>query len=283
MELMEYGDLATYLRHRMAQDYSQGNVAPEFAIKWAAEIADGMAYLEYNGFVHRDLAARNCLVGDGLTVKIGDFGLTRDISSHLYYRKEGRARLPVRWMAPEALKEAYFTFKSDVWSYGVVLWEIATFAALPFSGLSHEEVIALVINGGHLGKQGWPAKFPDILLNVMQACWYSDPDSRPSFGTIISMLEPYVSTVFRTNSFYLNQPFTDRNQRENLGETAEVLSKPRTRPKSEGNDGEGGGRLDGCERLLNASEGEEDEEEGEEEEDDDDKDDDEIRHRPSSR
>ncbi|VDL57937.1 unnamed protein product [Hymenolepis diminuta] len=71
MELMEHGDLATYLRHRMAQDYSQGSVAPEFAIKWAAEIADGMAYLEYKGFVHRDLAARNCLVGVGLTVKIG--------------------------------------------------------------------------------------------------------------------------------------------------------------------------------------------------------------------
>ncbi|VDO04942.1 unnamed protein product [Rodentolepis nana] len=237
MELMEHGDLATYLRHRMAQDYSQGSVAPEFAIKWAAEIADGMAYLEYKGFVHRDLAARNCLVGVGLTVKIG-----------------GRARLPVRWMAPEALKEAYFTFKSDVWSYGVVLWEIATFAALPFSGLSHEEVITLVVNGGHLGKQGWPPKFPDILsmddngllffcrLDVMKACWYSDPEGRPSFGTIISMLEPYVSNVFRTSSFYLNQPLTARCQQEgedlDVGEGAEVPSlsqvTPRMRPKSLG-------------------------------------------------
>ncbi|KAL5109940.1 hypothetical protein TcWFU_002385 [Taenia crassiceps] len=213
MELMQHGDLATYLRHRMAQeDYSQGSVSPEYAIKWAAEVADGMAYLEYKGFVHRDLAARNCLVGVGLTVKIGDFGLTRDVSGHLYYRKEGRARLPVRWMAPEALNEAYFTFKSDVWSYGVVLWEIATFAALPFSGLSHEEVIALVVNGGHLGKQGWPPKFPDILLDVMQACWHRDPQCRPSFGTIISMLEPYVSLVFRTNSFYLNQNHNTRRQ-----------------------------------------------------------------------
>eukprot|EP00108_Taenia_solium_P005524 TsM_000256600 transcript=TsM_000256600 gene=TsM_000256600 len=213
MELMQHGDLATYLRHRMAQeDYSQGSVSPEYAIKWAAEVADGMTYLEYKGFVHRDLAARNCLVGVGLTVKIGDFGLTRDVSGHLYYRKEGRARLPVRWMAPEALNEAYFTFKSDVWSYGVVLWEIATFAALPFSGLSHEEVIALVVNGGHLGKQGWPPKFPDILLDVMQACWHRDPECRPSFGTIISMLEPYVSSVFRTNSFYLNQNPTTRRQ-----------------------------------------------------------------------
>ncbi|CDS42114.1 insulin growth factor 1 receptor beta [Echinococcus multilocularis] len=233
MELMQHGDLATYLRHRMAQeDYSQGSVSPEYAIKWAAEVADGMAYLEYKGFVHRDLAARNCLVGVGLTVKIGDFGLTRDVSGHLYYRKEGRARLPVRWMAPEALNEAYFTFKSDVWSYGVVLWEIATFAALPFSGLSHEEVIALVVNGGHLGKQGWPPKFPDILLDVMQACWHSDPECRPSFGTIISMLEPYVSSVFCTNSFYLNQnPDTRRLEvlQADLGGEEEVVAKGRER------------------------------------------------------
>ncbi|VDL99557.1 unnamed protein product [Schistocephalus solidus] len=116
MELMEHGDLATYLRQRMAQDdYSEGCIAPELAIKWAAEIADGMAYLSFKGFVHRDLAARNCLVGSTLTVKIGDFGLTRDISDNHYYRKQGRARLPVRWMAPEALLEAYFTSKSDVW------------------------------------------------------------------------------------------------------------------------------------------------------------------------
>lgn len=114
-------------------------------------------------------------------------------------------------------------------------------------------------------------------LDVMQACWYSDPDSRPSFGTIISMLEPYVSTVFRTSSFHLNQPLTARRQHECLGETTELLFKPRTRPKPEGMEADGGEEseeLDGCERLLNAPEGEEGEEEEEE---------DEIRRWPSSR
>nr|VZI48547.1 unnamed protein product [Spirometra erinaceieuropaei] len=203
MELMEHGDLATYLRQRMAQDdYSEGCIAPELAIKWAAEIADGMAYLSVKGFVHRDLAARNCLVGSNLTVKIGDFGLTRDISDNHYYRKQGRARLPVRWMAPEALLEAYFTSKSDVWSYGVVLWEIATFAALPFSGLSHEEVISLVTSGGHLGKQGWPPRFPPVLLHIMSLCWRTDRCLRPSFGDILHLLKGHLSDAFLAASYF---------------------------------------------------------------------------------
>uniref|UniRef100_A0A0X3PZ74 receptor protein-tyrosine kinase n=1 Tax=Schistocephalus solidus TaxID=70667 RepID=A0A0X3PZ74_SCHSO len=203
MELMEHGDLATYLRQRMAQDdYSEGCIAPELAIKWAAEIADGMAYLSFKGFVHRDLAARNCLVGSTLTVKIGDFGLTRDISDNHYYRKQGRARLPVRWMAPEALLEAYFTSKSDVWSYGVVLWEIATFAALPFSGLSHEEVISLVTSGGHLGKQGWPPRFPPVLLHIMSLCWRTDKCLRPSFGDILHLLKGHLSDTFLAASYF---------------------------------------------------------------------------------
>ncbi|CAH8296020.1 unnamed protein product [Schistosoma turkestanicum] len=164
MEYMAFGDLATYLRQQMSKDdCPHGSIDVHLAINWAIQLANGMNYLTELHIIHRDLAARNCLVNSMLTVKIGDFGLARHANNQEYYRKIGQARLPVRWMAPETLASAYFTSKSDVWSYGVVLWEIATFASLPYPGLSHEEVMKFVCEGGHLNLPECPAKLPVIL------------------------------------------------------------------------------------------------------------------------
>lgn len=143
MELMTNGDLKGYLRaHRSEQPLDSANkeVAEPLLnpptlrriLQMAIEIADGMAYLAAKKFVHRDLAARNCMVAGDLTVKIGDFGMTRDIYETDYYRKGTKGLLPVRWMAPESLKDGIFSTSSDVFSFGVVLWEMATLASQPY-------------------------------------------------------------------------------------------------------------------------------------------------------
>ncbi|CAG2060043.1 unnamed protein product, partial [Timema podura] len=109
----------------------------------ALQISAGMCYLASQRFVHRDLACRNCLVGSGLTVKIADFGMSRDIYTCDYYKIGGSRLLPVRWMSPESVLYGRFTLESDVWSYGVVLWEIYSMGKQPYYGHSNEEVRTL--------------------------------------------------------------------------------------------------------------------------------------------
>ncbi|XP_063217716.1 insulin receptor-like [Bacillus rossius redtenbacheri] len=200
MELMGNGDLKTYLRS--ARDDVDRVPTTRITVKMAAEIADGMAYLEANKFVHRDLAARNCMVTDDLTVKIGDFGMTRDIYENDYYRKESKGLVPVRWMAPESLGDGVFTSKSDVWSYGVVLWEIITLAEQPYQGLSNEEVLQFVVAGGCLDH---PAGCPGFLRHLMACCWRRSPNHRPTFLQVLDCFESGGARLdddFRRVSFY---------------------------------------------------------------------------------
>ncbi|KAM9460613.1 insulin receptor b [Clarias gariepinus] len=205
MELMTHGDLKSYLRGlRPDAENNPGRHPPTLSdmIQMASEIADGMAYLNAKKFVHRDLAARNCMVAEDLTVKIGDFGMTRDIYETDYYRKGGKGLLPVRWMAPESLKDGVFTAHSDCWSFGVVLWEISTLAEQPYQGLSNEQVLKFVMDGGYLDR---PENCAERMHSLMQMCWQYNPKMRPTFTEIIEMLKDDLHPSFQELSFFYSE------------------------------------------------------------------------------
>jgi serine/threonine protein kinase len=126
------------------------------------------------------------MVAEDLTIKIGDFGMTRDIYETDYYRNGSKGLLPIRWMAPESLADGVFTSQSDVWSFGVVLWEMATLAEQPYQGLANEQVLQFVLGGGMLER---PHCCPDILHQIMVACWQRRPSHRPRFLQIVMELE----------------------------------------------------------------------------------------------
>ncbi|XP_059487087.1 insulin-like receptor [Neocloeon triangulifer] len=228
MELMANGDLKTYLRsHRPDETNNDPNMKPptlKRTLQMAIEIADGMAYLAFKKFVHRDLAARNCMVAADMTVKIGDFGMTRDIYDTDYYRKDTKGLLPVRWMAPESLKDGIFTSASDVWSYGVVLWEMATLALQPYQGLSNDQVLRYVIDGGMMEP---PENCPQRLYDLMKLCWQTKPQKRPTFLELVTRLLADVGPAFAEVSFY-HQP-----DNKELRDTAVALVIAKSRPRSE--------------------------------------------------
>ncbi len=168
----------------------------------AIQVADGMAYLSTvpnPRIIHRDLAARNCMVNDQKIVKIGDFGLARDLMyAQDYYRMNGVDWLPVRWMSPESLRDSVFSTATDVWAYGVVLWEMVTLAEQPYQGLSNDEVLNFVKNRRTMEI---PRKCPEMIANLMKRCWEYDPDDRPTFVRICQDLLEHANEEFRRNSF----------------------------------------------------------------------------------
>ncbi|XP_041863209.1 discoidin domain-containing receptor 2 isoform X2 [Melanotaenia boesemani] len=193
-EYMENGDLNQFLsRHEAEGQLALLSNTPTVSFTnlcyMATQIASGMKYLSSLNFVHRDLATRNCLVGKNYTIKIADFGMSRNLYSGDYYRIQGRAVLPIRWMSWESILLGKFTTASDVWAFGVTLWEILNFCKeQPYSQLTDEQVIE---NTGEFFRDQkrqiylpQPVLCPDLLYKIMLSCWRRNAKERPSFQEI---------------------------------------------------------------------------------------------------
>ncbi|XP_053318139.1 tyrosine-protein kinase ITK/TSK [Spea bombifrons] len=174
-EFMEHGCLTDYLRgHR-------GTLNRETALGMCQDVCEGMEYLEKSNFIHRDLAARNCLVGESLVVKVSDFGMTRFVLDDQYTSSTG-TKFPVKWSAPEVFRYGRYSSKSDVWSYGVLVWEIFSEGKTPFEHLSNSEVVEEISAGLRLFK---PRLASQMVYQLMNKCWQEKAELRPTFGQLM--------------------------------------------------------------------------------------------------
>ncbi|XP_053199619.1 tyrosine-protein kinase Tec [Scomber japonicus] len=177
-EFMEHGCLLNFLRQRRGS-FSLGSL-----LSICLDVSEGMEHLESNGFIHRDLAARNCLVNDALVVKVSDFGMARYVLDDQYTSSSG-AKFPVKWSPPEVFNFCKYSSKSDVWSFGVLMWEVFTEGRMPFEQSPNHEVVTLVTKGHRLYR---PKMATPAIYEIMQCCWHERPEERPSFSQLCTMI-----------------------------------------------------------------------------------------------
>ncbi|KAG7499017.1 tyrosine-protein kinase ABL1 isoform X2 [Solea senegalensis] len=186
-EFMTHGNLLDYLR-----ECNREEVNAVVLLHMATQISSAMEYLEKKNFIHRDLAARNCLVGENHLVKVADFGLSRLMTGDTYTAHAG-AKFPIKWTAPESLAYNKFSIKSDVWAFGVLLWEIATYGMSPYPGIDLSQVYELLEKDYRMDR---PEGCPEKVYELMRACWRWNPSERPSFAETHQAFE----TMFQESS-----------------------------------------------------------------------------------
>ncbi|CAG6017493.1 unnamed protein product [Menidia menidia] len=211
LPFMKYGDLHSFLlRTRLGE--SPMFLPTQTLLKFMVDIALGMEYLSGRNFLHRDLAARNCMLRDDMTVCVADFGLSKKIYSGDYYRQGRIAKMPVKWIAVESLADRVFTVKSDVWAFGITMWEIATRGMTPYPGVQNHEIYDHLVEGHRL-KQ--PPDCLDELYEIMFSCWRADPVDRPLFPQLREMLEKLAEKLPESSSrediIYINTSFPEED------------------------------------------------------------------------
>ncbi|XP_072913535.1 tyrosine-protein kinase FRK [Hemitrygon akajei] len=187
-ELMKNGSLLDYLHKNQGLSLTLNDL-----LEMSAQVAAGMAYLEFQNYIHRDLAARNVLVGENNICKVADFGLARVFmgdDDNVYEAREG-AKFPVKWTAPEAIHSNKFSIKSDVWSFGILLYEIITYGKMPYPGMTNYQVIQELGRGYRMP---CPAECPLPLYEIMLECWKQNDYERPTFETLQWKLEDFFET-----------------------------------------------------------------------------------------
>ncbi|CAH6778319.1 Met [Phodopus roborovskii] len=199
---MKHGDLRNFIRNETH------NPTVKDLIGFGLQVAKGMKYLASKKFVHRDLAARNCMLDEKFTVKVADFGLARDVYDKEYYSVHNKtgAKLPVKWMALESLQTQKFTTKSDVWSFGVLLWELMTRGAPPYPDVNTFDITIYLLQGRRLLQ---PEYCPDALYEVMLKCWHPKAEMRPSFSELVSRISSIFSTFIGEHYVHVNTTYVN--------------------------------------------------------------------------
>ncbi|KAF7640465.1 hypothetical protein Mgra_00000286 [Meloidogyne graminicola] len=204
LELMDGGDLLSFLRECRPKKGRSSRLCLRDLIAIAVDIGRGCVHLETYKHVHRDLAARNCLISSKTSpqrvTKIADFGLARSLFVDDYYRVHGQDMLPLRWLSPEVITQGLFTSKSDVWAFGVLLWEIITLGEQPYTNRQNTEVLNLLSNGICLER---PLECPEELYQIMKTCWTVPSEQRPKFLEI----QPKMELIRGLNHFQSRDPF----------------------------------------------------------------------------
>ncbi|RVE74533.1 hypothetical protein OJAV_G00023510 [Oryzias javanicus] len=172
MELIQGGDFLTFLRNE------GHSLTTKLLVKMTENVAAGMEYLESKKCIHRDLAARNCLVAENNVVKISDFGMSRQRDDGVYSTEGGLRQIPVKWTAPEALNYGRYTTESDVWSFGILLWETFSLGMTPYTSMSNQQTREEVDKGYRMSA---PHNCPVEISRMMSSCWQYDPRNRPCF------------------------------------------------------------------------------------------------------
>ncbi|XP_070697774.1 LOW QUALITY PROTEIN: tyrosine-protein kinase receptor TYRO3 [Pempheris klunzingeri] len=185
LPFMKHGDLHTFLLLSRLGEHPF-DLSLQTLLQFMLDISQGMEYLSSRSIIHRDLAARNCMLNENMTVCVADFGLSKKIYSGDYYRQGSVSKLPVKWIALESLADNVYTTQSDVWAFGVTMWEIMTRGQTPYPGVENSEIYEYLIKGERLKK---PPDCRDDIYDIMHSCWSPVPKCRPSFQQLVGQLE----------------------------------------------------------------------------------------------